>query len=176
MKSPFAHIILASFVCVVVIIGYGFWYAAVGTKSVAVADLEGRVVTKTATANRVASSRASLLEISGDEATIRSYFVPETGVVSFIDSLQMRGKERGATVNVVSVSAATATAEPSLVFSLSINGTFSAVMNTIGAIEYAPYDLTVSSLSITQLKEGWHANLNFTVGSVSATQSATSTS
>ena len=49
-------------------------------------------------------------------------------------------------------------------------------MSTIGAIEYAPYDLTISSLSVTQGTEnGWHANLNILVGSVSATQFATST-
>ena len=68
------------------------WYAAVGAKSVEVVNLEDKVVIKTETINRVASSRASLAEIADDEATIRSYFVPEIGVVAFIDSLQSRGE------------------------------------------------------------------------------------
>ncbi|MEK7144473.1 MAG: hypothetical protein AAB794_01260 [Patescibacteria group bacterium] len=177
MKSPLIHSLVAIIVCVMVSIGYGMWYAAVGAKSVEVVNLEDKVVIKTETINRVASSRASLAEIADDEATIRSYFVPETGVVAFIDSLQSRGEAQGATVSVLSVSPAGATAAtPSLVFALSIDGTFEAVMSTIGAIEYAPYDLTISSLSVTQGTEnGWHANLNILVGSVSATQFATST-
>ncbi|MEK7101717.1 MAG: hypothetical protein AAB882_01015 [Patescibacteria group bacterium] len=177
MKSPFLHIIVAAIVCVMAIIGYGVWYAAVGAKSVTVMNVEDKVVIKTETANRIASSRASLAEIRDDEATIRSYFVPETGIVAFIDSLQARGKTRGAAVRVLSVSSAgAATAVPSLMLSLAISGTFEAVMSTMGAIEYAPYDLTISALSVTQnAKDGWHANLNVLVGSVSATQFATST-
>lgn len=177
MKSPFSHIILASCACVTVIIAYGFWYAAVGAKSVTVASLESRVATKTETANQIAASRSSLAEIARDEATIQSYFVPETGVVPFIDSLQALGKEQGTSVDVLSVSSAGAgTEEPSLLLSLTINGTFSAVMRTVGAIEYAPYNLTISALSIMQKpKEGWRADVNLIVGSVSATQTATNT-
>lgn len=170
MKSPLFHFILALCICVIAFISYGYWYAIVGAKSVAVASLGDAVVIKTETANRAASLRASLADIADDEATIQSYFVPETGIVAFIDSLQARGTEQGATVTVLSVSASTATTEPSFVLSLSIDGTFSAVMSTVGAIEYAPYALTVSSLSVTKNKDEWHANLNLIVGST-ATQS-----
>lgn len=177
MKSTFFHLVLASSVCAIVVIGYGFWYAAVDAKSVAVATLENQIAAKTTTAKRVASSRASLTDIAGDEATIRNYFVSEAGVVAFIDALQARGKAQGAIVDVLSVSSAgAATTEKSLVLSLAVSGTFSAVMNTVGAIEYAPYDITVSELSVTKTKDGWHAALRILVGSVSATQAATSTS
>ena len=176
MKSPFLHLILAASACAVVVIGYGFWYAAVDAKSVAVATLESRVAAKTATAKRVASSRASLAEVSGDEATIRNYFVPETGVVAFIDALQARGEAQGATVKILSVSSTgAATPRQSLVLSLEVGGTFGAVINTVGAIEYAPYDLTIPGLSIVRDKNEWRANLNILVGSVSTAQPATST-
>lgn len=178
MKSILSHTVLAACACIVAILCYGFWYTAVGEKSVAVADLESQILTKTETTNRIASARASLAQIAGDEASIQSYFVPETGVVAFIDALQAKGKALGATVDVLSVSAtdSSVTATPSLTFSLSIDGTFDAVMRTVGAIEYAPYDLTLSGLSITQVTKGnWHAGMNLRVGSASATQSATST-
>ncbi len=172
--NSFLHLLSASSVCTVAVIGYGFWYAAVDAKSVAVATLESQVIAKTTTVNRVASSRASLAGIRGDEVTIWNYFVPETGVVAFIDALQVRGEARGATVDVLSVSSAgTATPEQSLVLSLSVSGTFGAVMGTVGAIEYAPYNLRISELSITKGKDEWRASLTILVGSVSATQSAT---
>lgn len=173
MKSPLLQAVFAACVCVVALVGYGFWYAAVGEKSVAVADLQNQIVTKAGTASRIASSRASLAQIAGDEATIRSYFVSETEIVAFINALQERGRKQGATVSVSSVSSSESAAPvPALMLSLTISGTFDAVMRTVGAIEYAPYDLTVSGFSITRgAQSDWHATLNILVGSVSATRS-----
>ncbi|MSU74811.1 hypothetical protein EXS57_03485 [Candidatus Kaiserbacteria bacterium] len=173
MKSPFLHIILASCFCVVTLISYGFWYATVGAKSVAVASLESRVVAKTTRADQIASSRASLTKIANDEAVIQNYFVPETKIVDFIDLLQARGKEQEASIEVLSVSSAgTGTTKSSLTLKLAINGTFSAILRTIGVIEYAPYAITVSGLSITQTKEGWRADVDLLVGSLSVITNA----
>lgn len=174
MKSPLSHLIVACIACIGAVVGYGYWYAAVGAKSIAVANLENKVATRGATANRIASSRASLAEIAGDEATIQNYFVSETGVVAFIDSLQSRGKALGAAVDVLSVSSASTTAVPSLVFSLSVTGPFSAVMSTVGAIEYAPYDLTISAFSLTKAKDTWRTTLSLLVGSAAASKSTPS--
>lgn len=175
MKSPLTHLLIASLICVLVIMGYGFWYGVVRDKSSVMAHLENKIVTKTETAKRIASARASLADIAGDEASMRSYFVPETGVVSFINNLEAQGKKLGTTVNVLSVSAGGVETQPTLVFSLTINGKFDAVMRTLGAIEYAPYDLSVSTLSIQQDgKNGWSATLSLLVGSVAVT-AATST-
>lgn len=175
MKSPLTHIVIASLVCVLTIAWYGFWYDTVRDKSTVVALLENKIVTKTETAARIASAHASLVEIAGDEASMRSYFVPETGVVAFIDNLETQGKKIGTVVSVLSVSTSDAETQPTLTFALTINGKFDAVMRTLGAIEYAPYDLSVSTLSIQQDgKNGWSANVSLRVGSVSAT-AATST-
>jgi hypothetical protein len=169
MKSPLLHIILACSVCVATMIGYGFWYATVGAKSIAVANLESQISEKTEAASRIASARASLAEIAGDEASMQNYFVPETGVVAFINNLEAQGRAQGASVSVLSVSTSGAGAQPTLTFSITIKGTFDAVMRTVGAIEYAPYDLSISALSLGQEgSNSWHANLNLLVGSVSA--------
>ena len=181
MKSPSIHLLLAFLACIAIIIGYGFWYAAVENKSAAAARLEKQIVVKTETTSRVASARASLAEIAGDEASMQNYFVSETGVVAFINNLEAQGKKLGATVDVLSVAASGGRAsldsarhdsaesgtQPTLTFSLSVKGSFDSIMRTVGAIEYAPYDLTISALSVGQDgKDGWHADLSLLVGSV----------
>lgn len=169
MKSPLFHVVVVGLACVGLVLGYGIWYASVENKSIAVANLENQISTQTAAEGRIISTRASLAEIAGDEAALQNYFVPETGVVSFIDSLEAQGKTLGAAVSVLSVSVSSARAKQTLMLALTIKGTFDAVMRTVGAIEYAPYDLSLSTLSIEQdAKNAWHADLNLNVGSVSA--------
>ncbi|MDE1919700.1 MAG: hypothetical protein KGH56_03340 [Patescibacteria group bacterium] len=169
MKSSFSDLILASVICAAVFIGYGFWYAAIASKSVEVTGLESQIEAKTEAVSRMASTRAALAEISGDETVVQSYFVPEIGVVAFIDDLQNRGRALEAAVSVLSVSTGGTSAEPALLFSLSVKGTFDAVMRTVGAIEYAPYAISVSGLSVDQdAKNSWHADLKLRVASVSS--------
>lgn len=179
MKSPFLHLIIWLSVCAATFVGYGFWYAAVANKSMAVADLQNQINMKTETSIRVAAARTALAEIAGDESVVQSYFVPETGVVSFIDDLQARAHAQTAVMKVLSVSTGGGTAKQSnltLLLAININGTFDAVMRTVGAVEYAPYDLSISGLSLGEDgKNTWHADLELVVGSVPTTAEATST-
>lgn len=172
MKSHLTHLIFALILCVVAIVGYGILYGTVSAKSAAVATLQSQIDTKTRAANRTATTRSTLAEIIGDEAVVQNYFISETGVVAFIDGLEARGRATGSTtVSVLSVSTDGAPAQPMFKFALSIKGRFDAVMRTVGAIEYAPYAISISSLSIGQdAKNAWHADLIFLVGA-----SATST-
>lgn len=174
MKSHFFHLVIAFVICGVALIGYGFWYTAVSAKSAAVANIQSQIVAKKETITRAASARVTLTEISGAQATLQNYFVPETGVVSFIDGLELEGKTLRTTVNVLSVSTGSSKTQPTLSFSLTIKGTFDAVLRTVGAIEYAPYDISVSGFSLMQDgKDNWQADLNLSVGSMTV---ATSTS
>lgn len=169
MKSHFFHLIVALAIALVVWIGYGFWYAAVSAKSNVVADLQNQITTKAETVNRVISTRATLAEISDDETAVQGYFIPEAGVVAFIDGLEAQGRNQGATVSVLSVSTDSVATPPTFILSLTIKGTFDAVMRTIGIIEYAPYNLVVSELSFIQGdKNSWQADLKIIVGSVPA--------
>ncbi|HCR52746.1 TPA: hypothetical protein DIV48_03870 [Candidatus Kaiserbacteria bacterium] len=168
------HLLAGFFLCVVALSGYGYWYTAIANKSIAVADLQNRITAKTETAGRIASARSALAEIAGDEAAVQDYFVPETGVVSFINDLEARASKQKAAMKVLSVSVEGVPTKPTLVLSLAIDGTFDAVMRTVGAIEYAPYDLSVSKLSVRwNEKNTWSATLEITVGSVPATASST---
>lgn len=167
MKSSLAHIIVWVSILSASIVGHGFWYATIANKSAETARVQSQIDDKKETAGRVAAARTALAEIAGDEAAVQSYFVSETDVVSFISALEARARAQSANMKVLSVSVDNSSKQPSLVLSLSVSGTFDSVMRTVGAIEYAPYDLSISKLSlIKEEKKIWNANLELVVGSV----------
>lgn len=175
MRSPLVQLCVVAFVGLLSIGGYVFWYHMVSQKSAEVASLEAQIVAATNNVKHIASARAALGEIAGDEAQLQSYFVPESKVVSFITDLQDRGTAQKSTVEVVSVSTIDSTTHPALQLSLTAKGSFDAVMRTVGAIEYAPYDISISTLSLVNTAKGaWQASVMLTVGSI-ATPTATST-
>lgn len=166
MRSPLVHLLIAIAVMLGTIVAYGTWYSVVSNESAVVASIQDQITTASENMKRIAAARAALAEIAGDEAKVRSYFVSEDSVVSFIDSLQSTGKNLKADVAVQSVAKGGTPAQPTLAFVLSVSGTFDAVMRTIGAIEYAPYDVIVTSLSVSEDdKHVWHSTVNLTVGS-----------
>jgi hypothetical protein len=169
MNKHLIHLGVTFVITVAVCVGYGFWYAALSAKSVAVASLQERIQARTESVKRIALAREALSEIAGDEALMQNYFVPENGVVAFIDILEGKGRAQGVVTNILSVSQGTAK-QPTFELSLTLAGTFDAVMRTIGAIEYAPYKLSVTKLLVTQGEVGnWRADLTLLVGSLHTT-------
>ena len=174
MTSTFSRSIVAVGVCMIALVGYGIWYTVIAAKSATVVAVQSEIDAKTETVNRIAATRATLAGVVNDEAIVQKYFVSEADVVAFIDSLERREKTLGAVVSVLSVSTSGTAAQPSLTLSLMIKGTFDAVMSTVGSIEHAPYDLSISAVFIVQDSEqSWHANLKLIVGSLPATRTAT---
>lgn len=174
MKSLLAHLFIACAVGAAALIGYGIWYSTIAAASTAVAELQNRIVTETESANRIASVRSAIAELSVDELAVQNYFVSEVDAVAFINDIEARGRSQGTAVTVLSVSTGTDRSQPILALSLMVRGTFDAVMRTVGAIEYAPYALSISELSLAQdAKNNWSANLKLRVGSVSAAAAAT---
>lgn len=157
------------------IVSYGIWYTAVSNKSQAVADLQARIDDAHKNMNRIAKARAVLAQIATDEMKVKSYFVPESGIVGFIDMLETRGQGENVSVSVLSVATGGSPSKPVLLLTISLEGTFDAVMRTIGSIEYAPYAVSISSLSVASADApSWHATLSLVVGSVPV-RSATTT-
>lgn len=170
MKRSSTRAIVSLAICICAIIAYGIWYSFVETKNIIVAELQNQIDIKKETAGRVSFARQALSEIAGDEAIVQSYFVPETGVVSFIDNLETLGRLQKATVDVLSVSKENAKARPTIVLTVSIKGTFDAVMRTIGSIEHSPYDVSIPSLSVGKdEKNTWYADIKMLVGSIKTT-------
>ncbi|MHB1163353.1 MAG: hypothetical protein ACYCZZ_02420 [Minisyncoccota bacterium] len=174
MRSPLAHLLLALAVLVAVLFGYGAWYTIVSNKSGEVSDLQSQITAAGENMSRIAATRAAFAEIAGDEAKVQSYFVSGSGVVAFINSLEALGLAQKATVSVRSVSTGGSPSRPALLLSITVKGTFDAVMRTLGAIEYAPYDLSISTLSIGEdSQKNWQADVNLIVGSISGNTAST---
>lgn len=174
MRSPFVHLLLALGIAIAAIVGYSIGYSMISNKSTMTADLEKRIATATANLNSMSSARAMLGQIAGDEAKVQSYFVSEADVVGFINYLESHGAAQKATVDVLSVSSGGIPEQPTLLLSLTIEGTFDAVMRTVGVMEYAPYDVAISTFSVNQnAKNSWRADVTLTVGSIPVSTAST---
>jgi hypothetical protein len=177
MRSPLAHILLATLILIGALALYASGYAALSRESASVAGLEQQIESTAQAVSRVASIRAALTELSSDEIAVQSYFVSEASVVSFINDLEARGLAQGATVSVLSVAKSGTASRPALHLALSIKGTFDAVMRTVGIVEYAPYALSISSLAVSAGQSGtWNADLSIEVGSVPTVATTTTSS
>jgi len=164
---------------VIALVLYSVWYGVVSAESAHAAQLEQQLTQKNQTSAQIAKAKTELVSLASDETTINQYFVSTNNVVPFLEQLQSTGKYLGSNVQVASVSATPGTPYGHLSLSLSITGSFNAVLRTIGAIEYGPYDTTVTTLTFDSTDNGnststsqvWTANGIFLVG----TQTASST-
>ena len=170
MTSPRIHFIGALLAGVLALTGYGFWYGVISEKSNEAIDLQNKITETSEAMSRIAATRAALVEISGDEAKVQNYFVPETDASAFIDAIEAYGLSQKAGVSVLSASVGGSSTEPALILPVTVTGTFDAVLRTVGAIEYAPYVISISTLSIQKNGNGaWQANLTLVVSSVPKT-------
>ena len=167
MKSPLNHIITACVIGAIVFLIHGFLYTVIVKKSTEVATLQNQIDIKREKINSIISSRVALAKIAKDEAIVKKYFVSENDIVAFIDDLQTRGASQGTVVKVLSVSAGTASIKSSLTLPITVAGTFDSVMRTVGMIEYAPYNITISKFSLSKDEKIWESNIELIVGSIS---------
>ena len=168
MRPSFFHLLAALAVLTFVGVGYGFWYRIVAGESARSAGLAQQIETKKETAKRASAVQTALTELESDEGAVEDYFVSEKNIVAFLGRLESLGSGIGAKVTVASVGALSGAGQ-TLSVALGISGSFDVVMRTVGAIEYAPYAITVSSFTMAK-GEGasgvlWHANLVVGVGS-----------
>lgn len=166
MKSSISHLIIVFLLCSISAVGFWFWYAAIMHKSAEVSMLQAHIDTKSGAMLRVAAAENIFADIEKDEKDIQNYFVPETGVVSFISDLEEKGRLLGTTVTVLSVSAGGSAALPALQLTVAVKGSFDAVMRTVGSIEHAPYAISIQSLLVGKdAKDGWLGNIKMQVAS-----------
>ena len=168
MKSITSFVISITLLAIA-LTGYVSFRNVVADKSVAIAFLAGEIQQRSAATSRIAAARSALVELAGNEVAVQNYFVPQASVVSFINDLQDRGSVLGTTVDIASVAATSDKQHPMLRLAINIHGTFDAVMRTLGSIEYAPYDLSITRLSLNLDAEGaWVASADLSVGSTLA--------
>lgn len=158
---------------------YGGWYAVVRTQSAEAARLLEEVRVKSEDSARLKAAREALERIANDENAVTGYLVRQEDIVAFLGTLEQAGSTMGAVVEVESVSAETEGARDAIVLSLSIRGSFDAVLRTVGAIEYGPYDSSITSLTLDSVAtdEGrtgtWNASVTARFGMVAEGSSQT---
>lgn len=161
---------LALAVLVGVLGAYGAWYVAVGQASATSAALAKEIDTKTQDSLRVASAREALETLAADEASIQAYLIRQEDIVSFLERLESSGNALGSVVEVVSVGAEEGGERPHIRLSVKVTGSFDAVLRTLGAIEYGPYDSAVTTVTLdtvpteTGPSGRWTAAATFTLG------------
>lgn len=150
---------------------YSFWYSLVGKASVEAASLSEEIRTKSQDSARVAAAKIALESLAEDEAAMRAYLVREKDIVPFLGTLEDTGASLGANVEVVSVSAEPKGERSQLQLSLKITGSFDAVLRTLGAIEYGPYDSAIQSVTFDTVpiegSSSWTAAATFRLGTQS---------
>ncbi|KND46855.1 MAG: hypothetical protein AB199_00265 [Parcubacteria bacterium C7867-004] len=172
-RAAFIQFILAVVLLGLLIGAYAFWYNRVSTMSATASKLAVDIQTKSQESSRIQAAKAALSSLGEEEAGIRQYFVPASGIVPFLESLEQTGKGFAADVEVLSVAANPAknagVDRDHLSLSLKITGPFDSVIRTLGAIEYGPYDSVLTSLTFDTASAGatttaWSAAATFDIG------------
>ncbi|MDB5237093.1 MAG: hypothetical protein JWL88_195 [Parcubacteria group bacterium] len=165
MNKPFSHLILALVLLALSVAAYGVWFVAVDSENAKARSLAGDIQTKSQDATRIAEAKAALAALSTDEASVSAHFVSPNDIVPFLGGVESAGAALGSKVQVVSVGAApVVSGEGHLALSVQITGSFDSVLRTLGALEYAPYDIVLTNLTLDTTGGGWAAAASFNVG------------
>lgn len=172
MKPIYIQLGGSIFLLVVVVGAFSMWYSLVQTQSARAVELAQQVKDKSQATTRVAQAREQLTRLAPEEAAINQYFVSPGDIVPFLEQYSLVGKYLGSQVDVVSVSASPGSPYGTLSLALKVSGPFESVMRTIGLIEYGPYDITTTSLSLDSAagegvnahKTVWTASLMLKIG------------
>ncbi|HEX8946619.1 MAG TPA: hypothetical protein VF829_00160 [Candidatus Paceibacterota bacterium] len=142
--------------------GYAWWQTRLDAMRASVAEQAQEILDTRAALAHATKEKAMLGELAEDEAAVQSHLVSDASIVSFLNMLESTGRASGADVSIVSVSPQKNGAHPMLTVSAEAEGSFSAVVRTVGAIESVPYYVVVRSLTLSYVKapgegDGAHA-------------------
>lgn len=167
MKNPLMHLVFALIALVIASGAYGVWFVMVDTENAKARSLASDIQTKSQDAARIAEAKAALAALTAKEDSISMHFISANDVVPFLGSLEQTGTALGSKVHVVSVGADNPKpgAQGHLTLSVQITGTFDAVLRTLGSLEYSPYYITLTNLTLdTAGENAWSAATTFSVG------------
>jgi len=159
------HCIVSLVVFLLAAGAYAFFQYHVMQEARRSADLAHKIDATVKSAVRAAETSDTLEALAADEAAIQSYYVTPDQIVPFLERIEETGRSIGSAVEVTSVSDKPGS-DGRITLSLRIIGSFDAVLRTLGAIEYGPYDSRIASLTFDTPATGgsaWTAIANFSV-------------
>lgn len=186
MKKHIIILLIAVATLIIFIGGYRWGYDSVITLRQSVINLDANVQGKQELLARSGTEVATVLSLIQDETIINGYMVTNISIVKFLNVFEAIGRATGAAVSVVSVSKSTQNGRPVFAISISAQGSFAQVMNTVGAIETMPYYITTNMVSLSnaslpnQIETGtkthpWSASMSLSVASATVIATTTKT-
>lgn len=170
MNKHLAPLITVLVLLAVTLALYVAWLYHVSTISESIRSTEAEIVLAKKTSVEGEKARATLIALSKNAEVIQKYFVDKESLVSFLEELGESGRRLGATLEILSVSdAKDGNGFPRINLAIKIEGSFDAVMRTVGVLEQGPYDSKVEQLTIEERKldqagAPWTATLTLSVG------------
>jgi hypothetical protein len=181
MNRSIFYLVLSLILLAAAVAGYITYYHTVSVLSDKVTALRAEIAVRNIVPDTVPTSvdSATLAEA---KQQVANYFVDPTDIAAFLGELQSIGTTTGAHVAVVSVSE-DAKSHGRLTLALQATGSFDAVARTVGAIEYSPYDLAVSNLTLSVQPQpadktapiGWTATMTISVGTTATSKTVAPT-
>jgi len=146
-RPSFIHFIGALVLVLVLMVGYLVWFFTVSGVRADASHAASEVVRIEREDAAIVDAKETITALASDEAKLRSYFIAKSDTVAFLEELEQESEALGTSLEVLSVT------EPvvengRLTLALRIEGTFSSVMRTLGAIEFGPHDTRVDSLTL----------------------------
>ncbi len=157
MKTPaLTHLIVAALVFLVLVGAYVYAFFETQRLERDVLTLSADIAAKTNEHQEAGSVRTALAEVEAQEAKLESHLVPASDIVPFLESVEALGSEFGARVSVLSVS--DPAEDGKIALSLSVEGSFDAVMRTVGVLENSTRASVIRSLTLDAADDGmWSA-------------------
>jgi hypothetical protein len=169
MSKPLIHLVIAGVLLVAALGAYIGWYLVVSAAKNDAATATASVAAIEKQDAAVAAAKDELALVVADEEAVRAYVLAPEDIVGFLEGLEATGKSLGSVVEVASVDP-----DPNgtITVAIHLSGPFGAVMRTLGAIEYAPRDIRLKSLTLdtapSQDVPAWSAAATFVVASTPA--------
>lgn len=146
MSRSLAQLLVALGVLAVVSGLYALWYYEVQQEARKSGELQAQIHTTIESAVTAAETSDTLAELAVDEAAIEGYRIKLADIVSFLERIEGTGRALTSSVEVVTV-ADKPGSDGRMMITIRVIGTFDAVLRTLGAIEYGPYDSKITSLT-----------------------------
>lgn len=172
-----------SIACIVLfaVVGVNWWWASrIVVARENVNTLATKIAAKRDAVMRTSVIHSELASFTRSNSVLSAYFVSDSNIVPFLGALGATGRATGASISILSVALHDKTAHKTLSVSVKANGSFNAVMRTVGAIENVPYYVTIKSLSLSSVTTTnsksytpWEANMVLSVGYASTTIATT---
>lgn len=165
MRLTIPHLVAASFALLAALGGAWSSYAALAEKSAAAALIQAEAAYKTSLAESAPAAQAVRAEIARNERLLAEFFVSKIEIDAFVANMERKADELGLLVQEREVAFSQINGRETHTVSMTMSGTFDALMRFTGSLEYSPYDVSLDSLDLTHAQGMlWSADVAVTVG------------